>query len=902
MSTMRVSAALAFCLSACFAGPPKNGPECDDSQDIHCEQNFACVDFKCTQMCSSGLECAANEACISSVCTPYSQNCQVTGDCVSGFYCFGGACVKKQGLGAPCGTQTEACASGACVDNVCCNSLCAGSCQTCITGTLVGDGDDGTCGSVPAGEDPDNECGAAACDGNGACFGKTQGTPCGANFECSTGQCSDGVCCNGACAGACETCATGTCEAIPDSMDPDGECAGGSACSGGRACYPGSHGTSCDHDYECVSGFCTDRVCCNAACDGVCRVCDAAGACQAVASASDPDTCSSTVAGGSCAAPCMCDVGAVCSTSPAGACSADGQCASGRCLGGVCCDAACPGACRSCNSDHTGQAQGSCAPILAGRDPFNECAAHLVCDGTGACYNKAIGQPCAYAYECASAVCIDGVCCGSACSAVCQSCNAAYTASPSGVCDDIDNGIDPDRECAGGASCDGNGACWAKANGAACSANHECLSGLCAGSICIARVMQLALGGNFTCALLDDGRVKCWGGNSQGQLGLGDTLPRGDNPGEMGANLPAVSFGTGRRAISLAAGDSHACAILDNGALKCWGENTWGQLGVGDGSDRGDQAGEMGDSLPPVSLGTGRIVRNVSAGDMHTCAILDNQQLKCWGENFVGQLGLGNTVPRGKNSTNMGDSLPAVALGTGRTAASVAAGGLHTCAILDNGQTKCWGSNAYGKLGLGDTAHRGDNAGEMGDALPTVNFGTGRVASLLAGGTVHTCAVLNNAGVKCWGFNSTGGLGLGDTSHRGDGPGEMGDNLPLVGLGSGRTALGVAVGEFHSCARLDASEMKCWGNGTYGALGLGDVNVRGDQAGEMGDSLPVVSLGTGRSAVAIAAGSPHTCALLDNGRAKCWGRNSSGELGLGDTNDRGDDANEMGDFLPYVDL
>ncbi|KAG2433214.1 hypothetical protein HYH02_012755 [Chlamydomonas schloesseri] len=178
----------------------------------------------------------------------------------------------------------------------------------------------------------------------------------------------------------------------------------------------------------------------------------------------------------------------------------------------------------------------------------------------------------------------------------------------------------------------------------------------------------------------------------------------------------------------------------------------------------------------------------ISAGYEYTCALLDNGSVKCWGWNDDGQLGLGDTSYRGDGPGEMGDTLPAVALGTGRTATAISAGGLHTCALLDNGSVKCWGWNDAGQLGLGDTSHRGDGPGEMGNRLPAVELGTGRTATAISAGGLHTCALLDNGSVKCWGWNDYGQLGLGDTSWRGDGPGEMGNRLPAVSLGTGRTA------------------------------------------------------------------------------------------------------------------
>jgi hypothetical protein len=159
---------------------------------------------------------------------------------------------------------------------------------------------------------------------------------------------------------------------------------------------------------------------------------------------------------------------------------------------------------------------------------------------------------------------------------------------------------------------------------------------------------EIASGNGHSCALLEDDTLKCWGGNGGGQLGLGDTANRGDGAGEMGANLPTVDLGSGRHAVAIAAGHSDTCALLDNGTVKCWGFNAEGQLGLGDTANRGDGAGEMGDSLPAVSLGTGRTAVAISVGGSpisadgsFACALLDNGSVKCWGENSFGALGVG---------------------------------------------------------------------------------------------------------------------------------------------------------------------------------------------------------------------------------------------------------------------
>jgi E3 ubiquitin-protein ligase HERC3 len=403
-----------------------------------------------------------------------------------------------------------------------------------------------------------------------------------------------------------------------------------------------------------------------------------------------------------------------------------------------------------------------------------------------------------------------------------------------------------------------------------------------------------------TCALRVDGKVKCWGEGFN--LGLGGTANRGDQPNEMGDSLPFVDLGTGHYARALGGGGGHTCAVLEDHRLKCWGANDYGQLGLGNKDRSGDQANEMGDALPAVDVGTGRTAKQVEGGDIHTCALLDNDRIKCWGYNLQGQLGIGDKVDRGGAAGQMGDALPFVDLGTNRTAKSVVAGGSISCAITDENKVKCWGTGSYGRTGLGSTADRGDGFGLMGDALPYVDLGPSLTVKALAIGDSHACVIVNDDRVKCWGYNAYGQLGLSSNDNRGDQSNEMGSALPYVNLGTGRTAKALALGFHHTCAILDNDSLKCWGLNGHGQLGLGDGNNRGGTGSAMGDALDSVDLGTGRSAKAITAGNTHTCALLDDGTVKCWGYNAYGQLGLGTNVNRGNKPNQMGDALPALDL
>jgi hypothetical protein len=356
-----------------------------------------------------------------------------------------------------------------------------------------------------------------------------------------------------------------------------------------------------------------------------------------------------------------------------------------------------------------------------------------------------------------------------------------------------------------------------------------------------ALALRLSTGGGSTCAVLEDGRLKCWGAAGSGQSGLGDMVIRGDDPGEMGDALPALDLGTGRSAISASGGFQHQCALLDDGHVKCWGDNQASELGI-PGGNRGDNVNEMGDALPALDFGTDAPIRGVYVLSLHSCAIFGDGEVKCWGSTEQGALGLG-TIPVNTTEGRVVADSQMVELGTGRVARSLAGGGAFSCALLDGGDVKCWGKNDLGQLGQGDTESRGDEAGELGDALPAIDLGAGRTALTIAGGNTSMCALLDTHQVKCWGGNARGQLGLGDTENRGDGPGEMGDSLPVVDLGSNRSAIGIFLGASHACAVLDNGELKCWGWNYDAQLGVGGHDSRGDAAGEMGDAMPPVDTG-----------------------------------------------------------
>lgn len=365
------------------------------------------------------------------------------------------------------------------------------------------------------------------------------------------------------------------------------------------------------------------------------------------------------------------------------------------------------------------------------------------------------------------------------------------------------------------------------------------------------------------CAIIGEFRVKCWGWNASGQLGLGDTNNRGDSANEMGNNLPYVDLGKKKQVKMLALGERFTCALLADNTMKCWGDNAYGQLGRGNTTNYGDAAGEMGDNLPIVNFGSGsdKKVKSIAAGHYHVCALLASGDVKCWGLNDFGQLGLGDTNARGDGPGEMGDSLPVVNLGSKVEVDSLSAGTSHTCALMSDKRLKCWGDNFAGQLGLGSTKLAyGTSASDMGDNLPFVNLGSLSGSSpnyvlKVQVGFFQTCALLTNFKVKCWGNNGWGQLGLGHTNDDATGlvdgfdpvsigaaASSMGDNLPYVNLGTGVLVRSMSSDYGSTCAILANNKVKCWGINGSGALGLGDTTNRGSAASQMGDNLAAVDV------------------------------------------------------------
>lgn len=348
--------------------------------------------------------------------------------------------------------------------------------------------------------------------------------------------------------------------------------------------------------------------------------------------------------------------------------------------------------------------------------------------------------------------------------------------------------------------------------------------------------IHVAAGRNHTCVVREDRTVACWGKNAEGQLGTGDLAPS-----ETPRTVPGL---TG--VASIVAGGSHACALGEDRTVRCWGSNSHGQIG------NGESGPGLVVATPVLVTGTDRVVA-LSAGANHTCAVLADGAVACWGANEEGQAGAA-TVGAGAHLATP-TLVPGV---TGATA--IASGWLHTCAIARrasaDGAVLCWGDNSHGQLGNAST--------ESSSEPVRTYFITG--ATLLAAGRDHTCAV--DGAVLCWGANERGQIGNGRsaTVHIEDVPISVSDI-------SHPTAL--AAGEQFSCAALPTGVVKCWGDAAAGRLGDGRTSGWSD--------TPVEVAGLDVDAVGIVCGARHTLVLGSGGALRAWGSNYWGELGDGTT-------------------
>ncbi len=363
----------------------------------------------------------------------------------------------------------------------------------------------------------------------------------------------------------------------------------------------------------------------------------------------------------------------------------------------------------------------------------------------------------------------------------------------------------------------------------------------------------VSAGEEDSCAVLANGRVKCWGRNNEGQIGDG-------KESKKEALVPVEVLGV-TDAVQVSTGYRDACALLSSGHIKCWGRNHSGQLGDGTTTNK----------PTPVEVQGITEATEVDAG-VTTCARLADGHIECWGENDHGSLGNGT---QSKAATTVPVEVNGIA-----DAVQVVGGGSTICAVLTTGRIECWGENYYG--GLGDGMETGpEHCQEVSfcSTVPVEALGITTASQAGSGASDHECAVLADGHIECWGQNGAGELGTGsemgpETCKE---PSARACSVSPVEVENITDASAVADGGAHSCAVLADSHVECWGVNVSGQLGNGEGGKGFPNESQI-SATPVEALGIA-SAVEVTAGGSHTCALLSSGHIQCWGNDVYGELG-----------------------
>ena len=340
----------------------------------------------------------------------------------------------------------------------------------------------------------------------------------------------------------------------------------------------------------------------------------------------------------------------------------------------------------------------------------------------------------------------------------------------------------------------------------------------------VTEIVAVEAGATHTCALTAFGGIKCWGGNEFGQLGYGDTENIGDDEEPSTVGMLDV----GGTVVQIAAGDAHTCVLLDDGSVKCWGSNSNGQLGYPGADVIGDDEGL--DDLGAVDL-DGRPMDFIAAGGAHTCAAQDSGLMYCWGAGASGQLGYGNTDDVGDNETPADNGW----FSTNGDISGLSAGYAHTCVVTDPPSVpppsaQCWGDGQYGRLGYGNEETIGDD--ENGTSAGYVDLGASVVVTQISAGYLHTCATMGSGSAYCWGSDFFSQLGNLSAFNVGD------NEVPasVQGVSVSGFAIETVAASGHSCALLDDGGVQCWGLGPLHGYGEEYPLVGNDQTpGSLGD-------------------------------------------------------------------
>jgi alpha-tubulin suppressor-like RCC1 family protein len=354
--------------------------------------------------------------------------------------------------------------------------------------------------------------------------------------------------------------------------------------------------------------------------------------------------------------------------------------------------------------------------------------------------------------------------------------------------------------------------------------------------------------GSHDCALTNTGGIKCWGYNGFGQLGNGETQPY-RNP----VSVEPLSYLTSG-IKSMALGGATTCILTNLSGVKCWGSSEYGQIGDGV---------ELSSNIIPQNVfGLTSGVKAITAGTSHACALLNTGNVKCWGRSGAGQLGNPSSIIDPTNSnTYLNKSLVPLDVVNLSDVKIITSGTYHVCALTLSGNVKCWGANYGGQLGNGS-----DDA-TASSPVDAVGLSEDIVVDIAAGGS-NTCILNSLGGVKCWGDNTYGQLGINSYIYNSHVP------VSVIGLESGVKS--ISLGDTHMCALTILSTVKCWGSNYSGELGDDTFIAKRIPVNVEKLNVEIASLSSGASS---------TCGTTKIGGIKCWGNNYQGRLGTNGPND-----------------
>lgn len=658
-------------------------------------------------------------------------------------------------------------------------------------------------------------CGASCTPGPGVASARCGPDPFG-GFRCEVDACVAGrEDCDGDPTNGCEVDTDGdvfNCGGCGFGCGPDNVCSGGVCALG--ACPPGRDDCNAFAGDGCETELTTDPGNCGA-CGNFCGPSSncVSGACACVSGASD---CNMAPSDG-------CEVFTASDPSNCGACGnvcpPDNFCSAGSCVLGTC-----PPDHADCNMDpmdgcevFTDTDSSNCGACGNACGPSSFCDfGGCVCDLDFEDCDMAPGNGCEVNVRSDPMNCGGcGFACGMGAACVDRACVTMCTGS-AGDCDGMpgcETDLDTDPSNCGGC-------------GVSCGAAGACIAGRCDD------VTDIVTGADFTCASRASGGSACWGDGGSGQLGDGTTMSHGvPNP----TAAPPLT--------DVAAGESFACGLDEFGTPWCWGGNSYGQMG--DGSVSGSRP-----TPNPVMLATPDPAVLLAAGGNHACIVNTVGEVWCWGRGDVGQMG--DSTSATNNPLPVQASLPSM-----RTAVGIAAGEFHTCALLDDDTIWCWGNDLDGQLGT--------SGAPSNSLVPVQTTAAVPGPTAIAAGERHTCAVTASRRLYCWGHN-TSGQSSGSTS-----PPSI--TAPTIVSGA-INVTAVGTGRVHTCYLGSLSRVWCFGDNTRGQLGEGTTSPPGAMPVQVQPPLTATRLSVGAAA-------EHSCAVDPGGRAWCWGDDFNGQIGDG---------------------